>query len=78
MNILYCGGARDWGIAVIDLIMFLGLWVKKAVKCFKPCLVGHPSRSKEDSGAESGLNCGGLAQKALGEKNFIMLPRDHF
>ena len=48
-------GTRDWGIAVIGLTMFLfermwilGLWIWKAVECFKWGLMGHPSRNMED------------------------------
>lgn len=40
--------------AVCDLV----LWVRKAVECFKHCLVGHISRSMEDNGAENDLNNG--------------------
>ena len=46
---------RDWGIAVIGLIMLLfgrmwilRLWIWKALECFKWGLVGYPSRNKED------------------------------
>jgi hypothetical protein len=45
------------------------------VECFKWALTGQSSRSMEDSGAESDLNCGDLAQE-VSEKNFRMLPRD--
>jgi hypothetical protein len=45
-------GTRDWGIAVIDLTMLLlgrmsilGLWICKAMKCFKWGLMGYPSRN---------------------------------
>ena len=54
------------------------LWVGKTAECFKHCLMGHPSRNMEDSGAENDLNCGGMAQEASEEKNFSMLPRDLF
>ena len=46
------------------------------MECFKWGLMGHPSRSMEDSGAEGDLNYGGLAQE-ISEKNFSTLPRDH-
>ena len=45
-----------------------GVWIKKAVECFKWGLVGHPSRNIEDTGAEGELNSGGLAQEV--SKNF--------
>lgn len=55
-------GTRDWGIAMIGLTMLLfermwtmGLWIRKAVGCFKGCLIGHPSRSVENSGTEYDL-----------------------
>ena len=58
----------NWGIALIGLIMFLFgvmwalvLWVKKAIEYFKHCLMGHSSKTMEDSGAMSYLNCQGLA-----------------
>ena len=68
-------GTRDWGIAVIGLTMFLFggiwtlvLWVRKAVECFKHCLMGHTSRSMENSGVECDLmNCGN--QVVSEEKN---------
>ena len=51
---------------MIGLTMFLfgGIWTlvpwaRKAVECFKPCLMGHASKSMEDNGAENDLNCGG-------------------
>ena len=58
-------------------IWTLELWVRKAVKCFKHCLMGLTRRSMEDSGAECDLmNYGGLPQE-VSEKNFSMLYRDH-
>ena len=69
---------RDWDIVAIDLTMFLfgGIWtlvfwVRKAVGCFKHCLMGHTSRIIED------VNCGGLTQEVSEKKNFSMLPRNH-
>lgn len=50
------------------------LW--KAVKCFKWGLVGHTSRSMEDSGVEGDWNCGRLAEE-ISEENFSMWPRDY-
>ena len=45
-------GTRDWGIAVIGLTMLLfermwiwGLWIWKAVECFKWGLIGYTSRN---------------------------------
>ena len=58
-------------------IWTLGLWIRKAVECFKFCLMGHSSWSMEDIGAGGDLNCGGLTQKDSEEKNVSMLPRDH-
>ena len=59
---------------LFGVIWIWGVWVRKAVECFKHCLMGHASRSMEDSGAECDLiNCGG--QEVL-EKNVSMLPRD--
>ena len=39
--------------------------------------MGHTRISMEDSGAESNLNCGVLAQEVAEEKNVSMLHRDH-
>lgn len=39
-----------------------GLWTRKAVEYLKQVLLGHPTRSLEDS-AQDGLNCGGPANK---------------
>jgi hypothetical protein len=73
-------GTRDWGIAVIGLTMLLfermwvlGLWIWKAVECFKWALMGHPSRNMEDFVAGSNLNCVDLAQEITKEKNFLFL-----
>lgn len=59
-------GTKDWGIAVIDLIILLferiqtlRLWNREAVECFKCYLMGYTSRCMEDSGAECDLSCGG-------------------
>lgn len=74
-------GTRAWSIAIISLTMFLFgeicALVRKAVECFKCCLMGHPNRSMENSGAGCDLmNCLRLAQEVT-EKNFSMLPRYH-
>ena len=47
------------------------------MECFKRCLIGHTSRSMEDRGARSDLNCQGLTQEIPEKKNFSMLARDH-
>ena len=54
----------------------LGLWVRKAMECFKYGIMGHTSRSVEDGGVEDDLNCGGPAQEVSEEKNFSMLLGD--
>ena len=48
-------GTRDWGIALVDMTMLLfsriwiwGLWIWKAMKCFKWGLMGQPSRNMEE------------------------------
>ena len=46
------------------------------MKCFKPCLMGHTSRSMKDNGADNELKCQELAQ-VVSEKNFSMLLRNH-
>jgi hypothetical protein len=35
----------------------LGLWIWRAMECFKWGLMGHPSRNMEDGGFENDLNC---------------------
>ena len=55
-----------------------GLWIWKAVECFKWGLMGHPSRNMEDFVAGSDLNCVDLAQKISKEKNFRMWHKDCF
>ena len=40
-------------------------------------LMGHPSRSLEDSGTEGELNCGVLAQEVSEEENISIWPREH-
>ena len=56
----------------------LGLWIWKAVECFKWGLMGHPSRNMEDFVAGSNLNCVDLAQEISKEKNFSMWHKDCF
>ena len=72
-------GTRDWGIAVIGLTMLLfgrmwilGLWIWKAMECFKWGLMSHPSRNLEDFVSVSDLNCADLKQEVSKEKNFSM------
>ena len=48
----------------------------KTVGCFKHCLVGHISKSMEDSIAKSYLNCPGLTQE-VSAKDVSMLSRDY-
>jgi len=55
----------------------LELWFRKAVGHIKHCLTGCTSSHTEDSGAESDLNGGDLAQEDSEQKNLSMLPRDH-
>ena len=78
-------GTRDWGIAVIGLTMhlfgrmwILGLWIWKAVECFKWRLISYPGRAMEDFVTESGLKCADMAQEVSVGKNFSMWPRDYF
>jgi hypothetical protein len=73
-------GTRDWCIAVIGLTMFLfgGMWIWKAVECFKWGLMSHPTRNMEDFIVESDLICAKLAQEVSMERNFRMWPRDCF
>ena len=65
----------------MTMVLFGGMWtlglcVRKAVKCFESCLVGHSSKGMEDSGAEDDVNCGGLAQETSEENKFSMHPRN--
>jgi hypothetical protein len=68
------------GIAAIVLNMLLfgrlwiwGLWIWKAMGCFKWYLMNHPNRNMEDFVAESNLNCADLAQ-VFSEEDFSMWP----
>ena len=42
-------------MCLLGVIWSLGLWVRKAVECFKRCLEDCTIRSVEDSGAECDL-----------------------
>ena len=53
----------------------LGIWLRKAVKCFKWGLMDHTNRNMEASVVEGDLNCGGLAEE-ISEEKIIMWPRD--
>jgi hypothetical protein len=53
-----------------------GLWIWKAVECFKWGLVGQPSRNMEDFVDRSDLNCVDLFQEISKEKNFRMWHKD--
>ena len=68
-------GTRDWGTTVIDLTMIvfegmwtLGLWMGKAMECFKHSLIGHTSRITENNGIAGNLNCWGPAQEVSEEE----------
>ena len=53
---------------LFERIWTLGLWIRKAVDFFKCCLMGHPSRNMEDSGAEGDLNYGPGSRGFRGEE----------
>ena len=66
---------------MIGLTMFLfegiwtlGLWIRKAVECFKCCLMGHTSRNMEDSVAEGDLNYGALDQEVSEKRMWLFGP----
>ena len=63
---------------LFERMWILGLWIWKAVECFKWGLMGHPSRNMEDFVAGSNLNCVDLAQEISKEKNFRMWHKDWF
>ena len=48
------------------------------MECFKYYFMDNTSRSMEDSGAKSCLNCWRLAPDILEQKNLNMFPRDHY
>ena len=50
----------------------------ESMECFKQGLMGLPSRNMDDIGADGDLNPGGLDEEVSEEKNFSMLPSDHF
>jgi hypothetical protein len=54
-----------------------GLWIWKAVECFKWGLMGHPSGNMEDFITESDLNCADLAQE-VSEENFNVWSKNCF
>ena len=57
----------------------MGLWIWKAIECFKWGLIDHPSRNREDNGAEGDVNCVGLlAQEISMEKNVSLWPTVYF
>jgi hypothetical protein len=60
---------------LFETMWIWGLWIWKAVECFKWCVVGHPSRNMEDFVAGSNMN---LAQEISKEKNFRMWHKDYF
>lgn len=78
--------ARDWIIAVTDLIMLgfvgmwkiLGLWVRNVTEHGKSKLVGHPNRSWEDSRAESHVLYGGPVSEVSEGNNISNCSRDQF
>ena len=79
-------GTRNSCIAVIKLTMCLFgeiwnfvLWIRKAVECFKHCLMGHTSRSIEGTGTKTYLNygVGKSSLKRFQRKNFSMFPRNY-
>ena len=47
----------------------LRFWITKAAEHFKRDLMGHTSRSKEDSGAENNVDYDGSAQEVSEENN---------
>jgi hypothetical protein len=77
-------GTRNWGITVIGLTMILfgrmwilGLWIWKAVECFKWALMNYPSKNMEDFVTESDLNCTDLTQE-ISVENLNMWPGECF
>lgn len=63
------GYCNDRPMLLIQRMWTLGLWIRKAVKCFNQSLMSHPSTSREHSGAESNINYDGSAQEVSKEKN---------
>ena len=56
-------------------MLTLGVWVRKAVECFKHFLMGHNTGSMEDNGVDNDLVYVELAQE-ISENNFSILPRN--
>ena len=56
-------------------IWTLVFWVRRALECFKHCLMGHTSRNMKDNEADNDLKCQELTQE-VSEENFCMLPRN--
>jgi hypothetical protein len=52
-----------------------GLWIWKAVECFKWGLMGYPSKNMKDLVAEIDLNCSELAQDGSVEESFNMAQK---
>ena len=72
---------KDLTIHLFREMQIWGLWIWKAVECFKWGLVSHSSRNLEEIGAECDLNSGDLAQKISEEKKVSDVsawPRDYF
>ena len=44
-------------------VWILGLWICKAVECFKWVLMGYPSRNMEDFLTETDLNHADMSQE---------------
>jgi hypothetical protein len=55
----------------------LGLWIQKAVKCFKWDLMDYPIMNMIDFVSWGDLNCGSLVLK-VSHGNINMWPRDCF
>jgi hypothetical protein len=64
-------------IILLGRMWIWGLWIWKAVECFKWGLMGYPSGNMEDFVIESNFECAHLAQEVTVE-NFSMNPRDCF
>lgn len=47
----------------LDQDLDLVLWSKKAVGCFKSCLMGHPSNCTKDRGTENDFKCWGMSHR---------------
>ena len=78
-------GTWDWSIAVIGLSMLSsgrmwiwGLWIWKAVECFKWGLMGHPRKNMEDFVTEWFELCRPGPRGFNGKLFFDRWPRDCF